>query len=158
MCEGVISDHFTTPALQGVQQRVFPDGHPSSSYQSHLTCHRTLVKKWEVVFSFGKRVVYFSFVLLLSFFLLSFVFVVPASNLVTSSAQSITAPTELNLNCLADGIPTPTIFWTRVSDNTNVSMPLNIIGGKNEESYQCTADNGVGNPLSKVVKITILCE
>ncbi|XP_067030320.1 fibroblast growth factor receptor 3-like isoform X2 [Acropora muricata] len=35
-------------------------------------------------------------------------------------------------------------------------MPLNIIGGKNEESYQCTADNGVGNPLTKVVKITVL--
>ncbi|XP_044180729.1 fibroblast growth factor receptor 4-like [Acropora millepora] len=81
--------------------------------------------------------------------------VVPPSNIV-ASGQNITAPTELTLNCLADGIPTPTIFWTRVSDNTHVTMPLNIIGGKNEESYQCTADNGVGNPLTKVVKITIL--
>ncbi|XP_044180706.1 fibroblast growth factor receptor 3-like [Acropora millepora] len=35
-------------------------------------------------------------------------------------------------------------------------MPLNITGGKNEESYRCAADNGVGNPLTKVVKITIL--
>ncbi|XP_015777383.1 PREDICTED: fibroblast growth factor receptor 3-like isoform X2 [Acropora digitifera] len=80
----------------------------------------------------------------------------PPSNIITSSDQTITAPAELTLNCLADGKPTPTIFWTRVSDNTNVSMPLNIIGGKNEESYQCTADNGVGNPLTKVVKITVL--
>jgi len=35
-------------------------------------------------------------------------------------------------------------------------MPLNIIGGKSEGSYRCTADNGVGNSLTKVVKITVL--
>ena len=89
--------------------------------------------------------------------MLSFVFVAPPSNIVASD-QTIRAPAELTLNCLADGKPTPTLFWTRVYDNTNVSMPLNITGEKNEESYRCTADNGIGNPLSKVVKITILCE
>ena len=110
------------------------------------------------MFSFGKRVVYLSFVLLLSFFFLfSFAFVVPPSNIFASD-QTVTAPRELTLNCLADGKPPPTIFWTRVSDNTNVSMPLNITEGKNEESYRCTADNGIGNPLTKVVKISILCE
>ena len=99
----------------------------------------------------------FCFVLLLCF-LLFFVFLAPPSNIVASD-QTVTAPREVTLNCLADGKPTPTIFWTRVSDNTNVSMPLNITaGGKNEESYRCTAYNGVGNPLAKVVKITILCE
>ncbi|XP_015777403.1 PREDICTED: fibroblast growth factor receptor 4-like isoform X16 [Acropora digitifera] len=82
--------------------------------------------------------------------------VAPPSNIVASDQTIITAPAELTLNCLADGKPTPTIFWTRVSDNTNVSMPLNITGGKNEESYQCTAYNGIGIPVSKVVKITIL--
>ena len=89
---------------------------------------------------------------------LVFYFLGRPSNIVTSSDQTITAPAELTLNCSADGKPKPTITWTRVSDNTNVSMPLNITGGKNEESYQCTADNVVGNPLTKVVKVTILCE
>ena len=28
-------------------------------------------------------------------------------------------------------------------------MPLKVIRGKNKESYRCTADNGVGNPLTK---------
>ena len=87
-----------------------------------------------------------------------FYFLAPASNIVTSSDQTITAPAELTLNCSADGKPKPTITWTRVSDNTNVSKPLNVTRGKNEESYRCTAYNGVGNPLTKVVKITIHCE
>ena len=102
-------------------------------------------------FFFGRSE--FFFILLL----LSFVFVAPPNKIVASD-RTITAPAELTLNCLADGKPTPTIFWTRVYDNTNVSMPLNITGGKNEESYRCTASNGIGNPLSKVIKITILCE
>ena len=37
-------------------------------------------------------------------------------------------------------------------------MPLKIIRGKNEESYRCTASNGVGNPLTKDVLVNILCE
>ncbi|XP_074634650.1 uncharacterized protein LOC141893174 [Acropora palmata] len=80
----------------------------------------------------------------------------PANNIVTSNDQTITAPTKLILKCSADGKPKPTITWTRVSDNTVVSMPLNITWGKKEESYRCTAYNGVGNPLTKVVKIGIL--
>ena len=105
----------------------------------------------------GKGSCIFLFCFVVEFFLLSFVFVTPPSNFVASD-QTIIAPAELTLNCLADRKPTPTIFWTRVYDNTLISMPLNITGGKNEESYQCTAYNGVGNPLTKVVKITILCE
>ena len=86
-----------------------------------------------------------------------FYFLAPPRNITTSNDQTITAPAELTLKCSADGKPTPTIFWTRLSDNTHVSMPLNVTGGKNEESYLCTAYNGIGNPLSKVVKTTIHC-
>jgi len=63
----------------------------------------------------------------------------------------------LTLNCSADGKPNPTITWRRVSDDTVVTMPFNIVGGKNKESYRCTADNGVGNPLTKDVTVNILC-
>ena len=87
-----------------------------------------------------------------------FYFLAPASNIVTSSDQTITAPAELTLNCSADGKPTPTITWTKVFDNTVVTMPLNITRGKTKESYRCTADNGVGNPLTKDVIVNILCE
>ena len=109
----------------------------------------TLVKKWEVMFSFGKSK-------LLIFFY--FLFVAPPSNIATSSDQNITAPAELTLNCSAEGKPEPKISWTRVSDNTAVTMPVTISRGKNEESYRCTANNGVGIPLTKDVNITILCE
>ncbi|XP_074634733.1 lachesin-like [Acropora palmata] len=80
----------------------------------------------------------------------------PPSNIVTSTNQTITAPAELTLNCSADGKPKPTITWRRVSDNTVVTMPLSIIRGKTKESYRCTADNGVGNPLTKDVIVNIL--
>jgi len=89
---------------------------------------------------------------------LQFDFVGPPSNIISSSNQTITAPAELSLNCSADGKPKPTITWTRLSDNTVVTMPLNIIGGKNKESYRCTTDNGFGNPLTKDVIVNILCE
>ncbi|XP_015751961.1 PREDICTED: fibroblast growth factor receptor homolog 1-like [Acropora digitifera] len=79
-----------------------------------------------------------------------------ATNIVTSSHLSVTAPAELTLNCSADGKPTPTITWRRLSDNTVVTMPLKIFRGKNKESYRCTAYNGVGNPLTKDVTVDIL--
>ena len=90
--------------------------------------------------------------------ILIFDFVGPPSNIITSSNQNITAPAELTLTCSADGKPKPTITWKRVSDNTVVTMPLKVIRGKNKEKYRCTADNGVGNPLTKDVIINILCE
>ena len=84
-----------------------------------------------------------------------FDFIGSPSNIITSSSQTITAPDELTLNCSADGIPKPTVTWTRLSDNTVVTMPLNIIGEKDIGSYRCTADNGVGNPLSKDVFVDV---
>ena len=34
-------------------------------------------------------------------------------------------------------------------------MPLNITGGKDKGSYRCTADNGVGKPLTKDVFVDV---
>ena len=86
---------------------------------------------------------------------LYFDFIAPPSNIITSSDQKIKAPALLTLNCATDGKPKPRITWTRLSDNTVITMPLFIISGRNEESYRCTADNGVGKPLSKDVFVGI---
>ena len=81
--------------------------------------------------------------------------VAPPSNVIISSDLNVTAPAQLTLNCSADGKPKPTITWTRVSDNTSVSMPFNITRGKDTGSYRCTADNGVGKPLIKDVFVGV---
>ncbi|XP_067056838.1 fibroblast growth factor receptor 2-like isoform X2 [Acropora muricata] len=83
--------------------------------------------------------------------------VAPPSNFVTSSNQTVIAPVELTLNCSAVGKPDPNITWTRVSDGTVVTMPLNIniIGGKDGGGYRCTADNGVGKALTKDVFVDV---
>ena len=58
--------------------------------------------------------------------------------------------------CLAVGRPAPNVTWIKVSDNRSVSFPLNIIGEEDEGTYRCTADNGVGNSVTKDVFITVL--
>ena len=59
------------------------------------------------------------------------------------------------LICFAEGMPAPSISWTRVSDNSSVSFPLTITGKQDEGGYRCTADNGIGNPASQVVYIIV---
>ncbi|XP_067016174.1 uncharacterized protein [Acropora muricata] len=81
--------------------------------------------------------------------------VAPPSNIAISSDVSVTAPAELTLNCSADGIPKPTITWTRVSDGIVVTMPLNITGGMDGGGYRCTVDNGVGKLLRKDVFVDV---
>ena len=61
----------------------------------------------------------------------------------------------VTLNCSAKGLPTPSITWTRVSDNSPVSFPFTITGKQDERGYRCTADNGIGNPASQVVYVIV---
>ena len=63
----------------------------------------------------------------------------------------------VTLICRADGNPTPSITWTRVSDNIPVFFPLTITGKEDEGGYRCAADNGVGNPDSEVTFINVQC-
>ena len=61
----------------------------------------------------------------------------------------------LSLKCTADGYPAPNITWTRLSDNSVVTMPLTISGKQDEGLYRCTADNGFGSPARRDVFITL---
>ncbi|XP_068733728.1 protein CEPU-1-like [Montipora capricornis] len=80
----------------------------------------------------------------------------PPSNISASSDLNITAPANLTLNCSANGKPEPTITWTRLSDNIEVTMPLKITGRPDAADYRCTAANGVGTPLTEDVSIIVL--
>ena len=64
---------------------------------------------------------------------------------------------KVTLNCTADGNPTASITWTRVSDNSIVTFPLTI-SKQDKGAYRCTANNGIGNPLGRDVFITVQCE
>jgi len=64
----------------------------------------------------------------------------------------------VTLSCSAEGRPTPSITWTRVSDNSSVSFPLIITGKEDEGGYRCTADNGVGNLETQIVYVFVECE
>ena len=57
--------------------------------------------------------------------------------------------------CIAVGRPVPNVTWIKVSDDRIVTFPLNISGEEDEGTYRCTADNGVGNSVTRDVSITV---
>jgi len=79
----------------------------------------------------------------------------PADITHISGNQTVNETDVVTLNCSAEGMPTPSITWTRVSDNSYVSFPLTITGKQDEGGYRCTADNGIGNPASQDVYIIV---
>ena len=62
----------------------------------------------------------------------------------------------VTLTCTAGGQPPANITWTK--DNKVVSFPLNNIRRENAGLYRCKADNGVGNPATADVFITVQCK
>ena len=72
-----------------------------------------------------------------------------------SDNQTLNKDDSVSLNCTANGYPIPTITWTKVSDNSDVSFPLTITGKHNEGLYRCTADNGIGSPATEEVFIIV---
>ena len=65
---------------------------------------------------------------------------------------------NVTLKCFAEGEPTPSIVWRRLSDNSVVTMPLVGIRRHDVRNYSCTAKNGVGIPASREVYIDVQCE
>jgi len=61
----------------------------------------------------------------------------------------------VSLSCSADGYPAPSITWTNVTGNNDVDIPLLITGIHDEGYYRCTADNGISNPASRDIFITV---
>ncbi|XP_022178264.1 Down syndrome cell adhesion molecule-like protein Dscam2 [Myzus persicae] len=76
------------------------------------------------------------------------------------------------INCQAEGYPEPRITWTRVSDNQllqslnhfsesaisilgNGSLAIRVTANSNEDNYTCTANNGIGNQLTKTVSLKV---
>ena len=62
----------------------------------------------------------------------------------------------VTLDCQADGHTSPSIRWIFVSNNSIVPETFRITGKQEEGFYRCIADNGVGNPATRDVYITVL--
>ena len=70
----------------------------------------------------------------------------------------MTEADNLTLNCeAAVGNPEPRITWIKVSDNSVVTFPF-VISRQDQGYFRCIADNGVGNPATKDVFVTVHCE
>ena len=72
-----------------------------------------------------------------------------------TSNQTVNESDVVNLNCTADGNPSPNITWIKVFDNSSVSFPLIVTSKKDEGIYRCISDNGVGNPILKETAIVV---
>ena len=71
--------------------------------------------------------------------------------------------TNYTLTCNASGDPTPKITWTKeglTAAQFNVSgHKLDLVDIKVEDvgSYNCTADNGYGNPATSLAVVDVIC-
>ena len=72
-----------------------------------------------------------------------------------SDNQTLNKGDSVSLNCTADGYPTPSITWRKVSDNSLVSFPLTITGKENEGLYRCSANNSIGSAATQEVNIIV---
>jgi len=72
-----------------------------------------------------------------------------------SDSQTLNNGDQVTLNCTVDGNPTPNISWTRLSDNSVVTFPLTVTGKQDEGNYRCTANNGIGKPMTRDTSITV---
>ncbi|XP_068685547.1 neural cell adhesion molecule 2-like isoform X1 [Montipora foliosa] len=79
----------------------------------------------------------------------------PPNIIAISANQTVNEGNDLTLNCTASGNPLSNITWTRLLDNSVVTMPLTKIQRQDEGSYRCTANNSIGNPASRDVFITV---
>ena len=128
-------------------------------YDHHYTTRTTMLSLnvTSVSFSFAHRkiVIYnCHHVILIS----CFDFAAPPKIIHVSANQTVNEGDNVTLDCTADGNPSPIISWTKLCDNSVVTMPISGIRRQDEGGYRCTANNGIRNPVSGDVFITVQCE
>ena len=82
-------------------------------------------------------------------------YVITPENIRTPGNQTVNQSDTLSLVCTAGGSPVPNVTWTKLPQNTLANFSLTITGKQDEGYYRCTADNGVGNPATAQIFITV---
>ena len=72
---------------------------------------------------------------------------------------------SVTLECIADGVPTPNITWTKLYANGSDSGVLgtenqfNLASNRiNSGTYRCTAYNGIGTTPNRTMKVEVNCK
>ena len=69
---------------------------------------------------------------------------------------------NITMHCNATGRPTPQLSWIRVRDGKTVASGNTLLISAADRShggeYRCVADNGVGNPVSKLAYLNVHCK
>lgn len=61
----------------------------------------------------------------------------------------------IDIECRAEGMPKPSIVWKSESNDIFRGEILRISKNSKDETYECIADNGVGDVLRKEIRILI---
>ena len=89
---------------------------------------------------------------------------VPPSLNVSTWSITVNETDNVTLECNATGVPYPIVKWTKAGGGAVLSVgnyftiyEISRVPG-NTVSYQCTASNGVGIPVSATINITVQCK
>lgn len=99
-------------------------------------------------------------------YIFNFFFSDPASFTNVSNDTSLPEGKDLQLFCDASGVPPPNITWARISPSgieSNVlhwgtTWDFKNISRTEAGTYRCTASNGVGSSVSRVLQVNVECE
>ena len=94
------------------------------------------------------------------------VLIAPATITNVSSDKALLEGSDLQLFCIASGRPTPNITWVKITSSGGESDVLHRgttwdfknISRTDDGTYRCTASNGVGNPASRTLQVSVECE
>ena len=94
------------------------------------------------------------------------IFLDPGSFTNVSNNASLLEGKDLQLFCDASGMPSPIISWVRISPSGSessvfyrgTSLDFKNISRTEAGTYRCTASNGVGSPVTRILQINVQCE
>lgn len=85
----------------------------------------------------------------------------PSSGLVTARKGTI-----VSFECKANGNPSPVVQWSKkdgilssgLQVQTGYLLNLNDVQRQDAGVYQCTASNGIGQPVTGEMRLHVLCK